>query len=485
MTASALTYAEACCDPNLFGPWFEGDTWATWRVIDKAAFGQPLDASELSTFRELTGRDEAPSTPAGEVWLICGRRSGKDVKAASIAVYLATFGAEIYGYTSRLTRGERGVVQALAVDRDQARVVLGYVKAFFEQPIFAKMVAKDTADGIELTNGLAIEITTNDKRRVRGRTVVAAIFDEVAFWHSDNSVTPDDEVYAAVKPAMVTIPGAMLIGISSPYARRGLLWRKFKAHYGKPGNVLVVKAPTWRMNLTIKRDGEFLTEAFADDPASAAAEFGAEFRSDIEAFISLEAIEACITAGIYERAPIAGVSYKAFTDAAGGSGGDSFTLAIGHLEGDIATLDAVREIRPPFSPENAVADLSAVLKRYGVTEVTGDRWGGEFPPEQFRKHGITYSRAEKAKSDIYKDMLPLVNSGKVDLLDNDRLKAQLVGLERRTARGGRDSIDHAPNAHDDIANAVAGVLTLLGSGDGFDLSMWERLAGAKPQLLAA
>ena len=64
------------------------------------------------------------------------------------------------------------------------------------------------------------------------------------------------------------------------------------------------------------------------------------------------------------------------------------------------------------------------------------------------------------KSDIYRDMLPLLNSRKCELLDNRRLISQLHGLERRTARGGRDSIDHGPGAHDDIANAVAGCLVL-------------------------
>ena len=52
----------------------------------------------------------------------------------------------------------------------------------------------------------------------------------------------------------------------------------------------------------------------------------------------------------------------------------------------------------------------------------------------------------------------MLNARRVELLDLPRLSAQLCGLERRTARSGRDSIDHAPNAHDDLANAVAGVL---------------------------
>jgi hypothetical protein len=83
----------------------------------------------------------------------------------------------------------------------------------------------------------------------------------------------------------------------------------------------------------------------------------------------------------------------------------------------------------------------------------------------FRKQSITYLPADRPKSDLYRDVLPLLNSRRAALLDEPRLVAQLVGLERRTARGGRDSIDHAPGGHDDVANAVAGALVLVGAGN--------------------
>src|SRR5207302_5607480 len=91
---------------------------------------------------------------------------------------------------------------------------------------------------------------------------------------------------------------------------------------------------------------------------------------------------------------------------------------------------------------------------------TGDRYAGEWPRERFREHGIVYEPAQKPKSDLYRDLLPAINSRKLDLLDDARLLTQLLALERRTARGGRDSIDHAPGAHDDLANAVAGAIVL-------------------------
>lgn len=478
-----ITYADACKDEHLFGDWFAGESWANWATIDRAMFGLPLDDDQLAAFKELTGRKTAPTEKAEEVWLIVGRRGGKDVKAASLATYLATVGAQIYGWKQRLVRGERGVVQLLAVDRDQAQVAFRYIAGFFEKPLFSKMVVNKTADTIELANGFAIEITTGDQRRVRGRTVVAAIFDEVAFWRSDNTTSPDVEVYRAVKAATATMPGAMMIGLSSPYARRGLLWQKYSQHYGRDGKVLVVKAPTWVMNPNVPFDGDFIQEAYQDDMESASAEYGAEFRSDLESLVSAEAVKACVSHGVLERQPDRKLGYVAFCDPSGGSA-DSMTLAIAHLEGSTAILDCIREAKPPFSPEAVVAEFAEVVKTYRISTLYGDRYGGEFVREPFRKKGIHYELSEKAKSGLYLDILPLINSRAVDLLDNARMINQLVSLERRTGRGtGRDIIDHPPNGHDDIANAVAGAVTMAAAGHGsvfIDHTKWK----FKPRMVA-
>ena len=461
-----ITYSEACRDPHLFGPWFDGDSWSNWRVMDKAIFGEPLDEAELAIFRELTGREEAPDEPASEAWFIVGRRGGKDVKAASIAVYLATIGAELFGWRDRLVAGERGVVELLAVDRDQAKVAFGYITAFLEQPMLARLVKRTTADTIELKNRLAIEVTTNDQRRVRGRTVCAAIFDEVAHWRNENTISPDKEVYRAVRPAMATMPRAMLLGISSPYARKGLLWEKYKKDFGKPGSTLVVKAPTWVMNPTLPRDGDFISSEFEADHAYASAEFGAEFRTDVEALLTLEVVEACVEAGVRERPPERGYWYYAFADPSGGSS-DSMTLGIAHKDGKTAVLDLVREVRPPFDPETVVKEFVAELKKYNIGVVFGDRYGGKWVESTFTKNGIGYVAADWSKSQIYLDVVPQFNAGRIKLLDHDRLKHQLVSLERRVTRGGRDIVDHPPgaNQHDDVANAACGALIAMGFHD--------------------
>jgi hypothetical protein len=113
----------------------------------------------------------------------------------------------------------------------------------------------------------------------------------------------------------------------------------------------------------------------------------------------------------------------------------------------------------PFSPEQVVQEYSALLDRYRVHGVTGDRYGGEWPREQFRNSGFRYEVSDLNKTDLYRELIPTINSARIKLLDNPPLVAQLLGLERRTARGGRDSIDHGPQGHDDIANVWWGSIT--------------------------
>jgi hypothetical protein len=200
------------------------------------------------------------------------------------------------------------------------------------------------------------------------------------------------------------------------------------------------------------------------DPAEARGEYYAEFRSDVEGFISRESVEACVSEGVHERAPFPGINYTAFVDPAGGGEGeknDSFTLAIVHRQGDIVVHDCVREIRPPFSPEAAVAEFAALLKTYRIHTVRGDKFAGGWPPAEFQKCGVRYDQRVSPKSSIYHDVLPIINSRRCELLDHPRLINQLCGLVRRTGSSGRDIIDHPPRGHDDIANAVAGAIVHL------------------------
>lgn len=435
---------------------FNGPSWFAWKVALRALFGLPLDKEALAVFSTLTGRSIAPSTPARELWCVCGRRAGKSAVAALVAVFLTTC------RTYRLAPGERGVFMIIAADRRQARVVRRYVGGLLAStPVLQLLVTRESQDAIELSNGIAIEIHTASFRTIRGYTVVGAVCDEIAFWPTEDAADPDREILAALRPAMATVPDAMLVCLSSPYAKKGELFRAHRDHYGRDGDsVLVLQAATRQLNPCVP--DEVITRAFADDPASAGSEYGALFRTDIEAFISQEAIDGCVVHGRLELPPVQGLRYCAFLDFSGGSGQDSSTLAIAHTEKrggrQVAILDLVREVRPPFSPERVCSDFAATLKSYRISQAVADRYAGDFPSEQMRNQGVTLEPSDRAKSDLYRELLPALNSGSIELLDLPRLCAQLAGLERRTARGGRDNIDHAVGNHDDVANAVAGVL---------------------------
>jgi hypothetical protein len=394
-----------------------------------------------------------PTTAAREAWVIVGRRGGKSRIAALVAVYLACF----RDYRGVLAPGEVGTLAVIAADRRQARTVMRYITGFLEAiPMLKALVVNQAREAVELSNRVVIEVHTANFRSTRGYTLIGVVCDEIAFWRNDDgSANPDTEILNGLRPGMATVPEALLIATSSPYARRGVLWEAYRRHYGTDSAVLVWKGDTQSMNASVAPS--IIAEAYAADEAAAAAEYGAEFRRDIESFISREVVDAAIVAGRFELPPIAGQEYISFVDPSGGSQ-DSMTLAIAHREHDSAVLDCVRERRAPFNPSEVVTEFVATLKLYGITRVIGDRYAGEWPRERFREHDITYQPAEKTKSEYYLELLPLLNSGTVRLLDHARLVAQLANLERRTSRIGRDTVDHPPGFHDDVVNAAAGAL---------------------------
>jgi hypothetical protein len=449
----AVTILDAVRDKLLFAPWFrKPETWASWFAFLAALFALPLTPEQLAVFQQCTGRTDPPTMPLSEAWLVCGRRAGKSFILALVAVFLATFTS----YRQYLAPGERGTIVIIAADRRQARTIFRYVKGLLlGVPMLARMIERETADAFDLTNSVSIEIQAASFRSTRGYTLIAALCDEIAYWRSEESSNPDREILAALRPAMATIPEAMLLCASSPYARRGALWDAYRRHFGKDSPVMVWKAPTRTMNPSVPQS--VIDAAIEADSASASAEYGAQFRTDVESFVSREVVDQAVILGRYELPRIDGVSYVAFIDPSGGSS-DSMTLGICHMEGERILLDLVREVKPPFSPDSVTKEFSDVIKSYGIASCRSDRYGGAWPRERFAVHGIDVQTATMPKSQFYLALLPLLNSGRVELLDLPRLSNQLCSLERRTARGGRDSIDHAPGAHDDIVNSVAGCI---------------------------
>jgi hypothetical protein len=442
-------------DPLLFGPLFNDPvTWGSWQVFLKAAFGLPItEKGELELYRQCTGRQSPPATPAKEVDCIVGRRGGKSRVVSVLSAYIAAFG----DYSQVLSPGETGVVAILACDREQARIILEYTREALKfSPILAKMIADDLAGEIRLKNRTAIRVLTSATASVRGYTLVAAICEEAAFWRVEGR-DPGHEVVRSLRPGLATT-GGPLFKISSPYAKAGFLWESYQKNFGQEGPVLVWQAPTRTMNPTIPQ--ELVDRALTEDLIAAQCEYLARFRDDISGFLDGETLGGLVVAGRRELSPQPDLRYFAFADPSGGRQ-DAFTLAIAHKdEGGLVILDAVRRSVPPFNPAQVVGEFAEILKEYRVWEVVGDRYSAEWVVAAFREGGIAYKASDKDRSQIYQEALPLFTRGQVEMLDDKVLLSELRGLERRTRPMGRDMITHGPGGQDDLANSVCGALVL-------------------------
>lgn len=472
-----MNILQAIEDQNLFRSFLadgDGDlsSWFRWMTALRVLHGLPLPQDEESRelIRTCTGRDPAklPKHGFSTALLLVGRRSGKSRTAALVAA----FEAALSGRERLLSPGEIGLVACISPTRAQSRVVKSYIRAAFEStPILQGEIVDETKDGFQLRNGVEVSVLAGDFRSVRGYSLIAAVVDEVCFFHmaEEGKIRSDTELIHALRPGLSTVRGRLL-AIGSPYARRGWAYSTWKRCFGNDAaKTLVWNAPSRTMNPTLPQS--VVDDALAEDLAAAKGEYLAEWRTDVAAFVPREIVEALVIPGRKELPPKPGRRYGCFADVSGGRSDDA-ALAIAHREGRVVVLDCLERYKAPHNPYEVVARMAATIRRYGCNAATGDAYAAEWSRTAFASHGIKYERATKSvwkegssawrkvakpKSVLYAELLPRLNSAEVELLDNDMLLTQLSMLERRTRSGGHDVIDHPPGAHDDLANVVAGV----------------------------
>lgn len=439
-----------------------GPTWTPWRAFWKAVYALPMTAEELAIYQRHAKRDAPPQARVAEAWMCIGRGGGKTRNSALHAVFRAiTFDPDA------VDPGEDVVIPLLASDRRQARQALKYVRGFNALPAVAPWVFRGALkETVEYRTGVNVEVTTASKRAPRGYTCPTACLDEIAWWQNeDDGANPDHEVVTAVRGSLGRVADAVLLALSNPAAPRGELYDAVEQSFGRDDpDVLVWNADTLSMNETYDRHA--IARAFKRDPVVAAAEFGSDgfvtFRQARQALFDEDALRKCIVVDRRELPPTPGMNYVAFLDAAQGNrGGDPMTLGIAHREGGRAVLDLIRATEPPFDPAVVLQGYAQVMYDYGVREVVGDRHAIGFVQHELDALGMKFTPSTLDKSGLFVELLPLVNTGRVELLDHPTLRAELLALERRSVRGGRDSIDHPRGGHDDVANAAAGCVALV------------------------
>ena len=250
-------------------------------------------------------------------------------------------------------------------------------------------------------------------------TLVAAICDEISFWRNDDTANPDAEILDAIRPGLVTTRG-QLITLGSPYAKRGVAYETFAAHWGPNGDphILVAKGATRDFNVTVPQE--------TIDRAIRAQSNRRQVR--MARRISRRHRRSANTRNRHLRRcpralPIAARRRHLLLRIRRPSGGstDEMTLAIAHRRKQRRNPRLSQSVRPPFSPDEVAAEFAASSNPMALHTVRGDRFGGDWPAECFSSHGIHYETEQRPRTDIYKDVVPLFTAGRVELLDDPKI----------------------------------------------------------------
>jgi len=487
-----IPFEEAIAEPVLLQPrWMELSL--AQQVVLKALYGVPIDRthtddlgwSELDYYWAGQGYgiyDDlgyllSVSYPTdlvyrpkrySEGWIIGGRRMGKtDAFSSTIVAYEATLG----GHEGYIRPGQEAICFQIAQDMRMARNSLGFIKATLESsPIMKKMIKVTTADTIPLKNGITIAVLPPSVRGVRGYANPCTVMDEVGVWYQDSeSANPDYEVYRAVKPGQAQFPEAVVVGISSPWNKAGLLYNYWEA--GTDGlkaplsekdryeNCLVWHATTAGMGNPLINKRWLKTEQ-ARDPRAFERECLAVFQDSISGFLSPTLLREVTEKGVHERPPVDNFHYVAAMDPAFKR--DAFGFAIAHAEDRGIVFDVVRRWEPsserPLNPMAILEEIAAFCKLYNISTVYTDQYQMESLQQiamgmNFGLEGIPFTST--SKNAIYGNLLQLLNTKRLVLLDEAISLRELRTLERTLTPMGLVNIQAPRGMHDDLATVIA------------------------------
>lgn len=436
-------------------------------VVHRAIHGLPLvNEDHAAIFQQCTGgREYRTGHRFSEATILAGARSGKDsFIAAPEMIHEALFG----GHERYLARGERGVIPCIAQDGRAARVLFGFIKEMvLHSPLLASRVAGEPKLGeIEFDNHIVISVFPSTLRSTRGFSIPAGCLDEVAFYRLEGQIDSDEEIQASVRRGMLSFPRTLLLKISTPYLKSGILFDDYKNGFGQDNPDLIVwKASSRLMNPTLTAARLAREERL--DPSRYAREYLAEFQDDLSSFLPAAWVDAAVRQGRYELPPRSGVSYTAAADPSGG-GPDAFTFSIGHREGDVMVQDVIRgytrngQEAPNLTA--VVGEIATTLRQYQQREAWGDRYAAGWVRQAFQQAGITYRESDVDRSRAFLECEPLFAQGRVELLDHPTQIREWKLLEKTLRPGGGATVTHPRSGHDDHANVFALVAAKLLAG---------------------
>jgi hypothetical protein len=441
------------------------------RAIARAADGLPIDdALDDDAVERHFGCDRSAIGLSAPVLVvaICGVRSGKSLMAACAAVR-SVLAADLRSL--RKHEVARFAIVAPTVDNADAtfRLLLGGVQA--SAALSRLIVGTPTADTLTLRrqDGRGVEIVVVAAHRgavtLRSRWLAGFVLDEVALFgtESTGAVVNAEELLRAGETRLV--PGAQGWLISSPFGPSGLLHDQYRAHWGQPGRVLVVHAPTHAMNPAFPI--EQIEELRRTKPDVAAREYDAQWVDADSAFIESPTIDAAVRKAPLEEPRQPRSVYSAAMDAA--TRGNSWTLVIGRTDPGQDGLPRVvislarqwtGSKTSPLDPDQVLQEIAHICARYGVYEVAGDQWSSDALRALARRHDLTVrdpAMTPLQKARAFDAVRTMLATGHLELPPHPVLLQDLRAL-RKVALANAWRIDlpkTADGRHCDFAPSVA------------------------------
>lgn len=462
---------------ELFGGLSPKDkSWFAWSVLMKVYDGIGLNRAESKFFREVSGGLEHEK---GKRWpqnwmLIIGRGGGKTRFISRIIPYRALT------FKNALHPGQKAENTIIAPSLTAGMTGFEYVEGMLEdnEVLYGQLAPEHVGSNpiiknsqmarMNFKNRTMIRLTAVTRISGRGRSIYTLVMEEAAHFKTEGRFS-DEEVYKSARPAMGRFgTDSMCFVITTPWTKDGLVWKVFKKYYGVENNRwLVIRGTTKQFNPLIS--DEFLSQEESDDPLYFQREYLADFVDAIAAAFSADAIEDCTITGRSALPPKFGAQYFGYVDpaslsqSAGAKFNDEFVSGVAHCERGKVIIDAYKSFAPEqngkrYLPDDAISESIELFSRYGVHEVKGDHFASGYIEPKFVQAGFAFEPIKLSKSDLYVEMMPMLNDGNIELLDCEYTNSQLKRLERRRGRNGRDRIDHVDKGHDDRANMVAGLV---------------------------
>lgn len=440
-------------------------------TILRAVGGAPLAKPQLQMFRRLTGTagvlglGRTRPSPEGyrDVYLRCGRRSGKSTRIAAPLAIEALLRSDVDGL---LGPGETARVLCVAPRRDQVRTLLDSCSGLLDRlgVTHEKINAAIRVPGLRVV----IETTTADGVAPRGPTAVCAIIDEAALLpYVEGSEGYDRELIAAIRPALATTGGRLIVA-STPWGREGFHFERVETLLGAPtSRAVAFEAPTWTMN-----PAHFPSEAAAreneDDPRI----FDREWRAvpgdlDSSAFSSTD-LAACVDIGRRGSPPIRGTAYSLGYDEGGRQAARA--LVITHREWrptpdgsvEYIVVDFLKRWQPGsgIAHDEVMSEVASIAKRYSNARIQRDLFAGDAVNAALSKLGARseeVSMAPAAQAARFRYLQHLVETGRIRLVDDDQLLRELRGLRETLQQAGRVTFAKGSKRgeFDDLADALA------------------------------